>query len=499
MIEIKDLTFTYQGRDEPTLKELNLHVRAGEFILVAGPTGCGKTTLLRTLNGLIPHETAGIMEGSVTVAGKETKKSSMADLTRMVGLVFQNPDDQIFSTRVEDEVAFGPENLCFQQKEIENSIDYALKAVGLNRFRNRATAALSGGEKQRLAIAAALAMQPQVLALDEPFSQMDTSGTMEVLELIRKLNRKGMTIILVEHRIAAVFPHVSRIVIMEGGRIVLDEDKRKAAAYRPIFERLGLWHPDDRDLVNDSDWQQIRKFKKRDPRVQGGTFHTPLTQKEIVLEARDIWFRYRKSNGFVLKGITLAIRRGEMVALLGDNGAGKSTLLLHFAAILKPEKGMVKILGIDSRDANPFRLAGKVGVVFQNPNLMLFCNSVREEVEFGPRALKFSPDKLFGILSDTLAALTMSDLEEEAPFSLSSGQRLRVATASIASMDPEIFLLDEPTQGQDRVNVEGLMNYLKIRSRKGTAILFITHNLHVALRYADRILFMNGGRIVEDV
>ncbi|MBW1947387.1 MAG: energy-coupling factor ABC transporter ATP-binding protein [Deltaproteobacteria bacterium] len=490
MIEIKDLSFTYQGRDEPTLKDLNLYVRAGEFILVAGPTGCGKTTLLRTLNGLIPHETAGIMEGSVTIAGKETKKSSMADLTRMVGLVFQNPDDQIFSTRVEDEVAFGPENLCFQQKEIESSIDYALKAVGLNGFRNRTTAALSGGEKQRLAIAAALAMQPQVLALDEPFSQMDTSGTIEVLELIRKLNRKGMTIILVEHRIAAVFRHVSRIVIMEGGRIVLDEDKRKPAAYRPIFKRFGLWLPDDRDLANDSDRQQIRKFKKSDFKVH---------QKEIVLEARDIWFRYQKNNGFVLKGISLAIRRGEMVALLGDNGTGKSTLLLHFAAILKPEKGMVKILGIDSRDANSFRLAGKVGVVFQNPDLMLFCNSVRKEVEFGPRTLKLSPDKLSGILSDTLGALTIGGLEEEAPFSLSSGQRLRVATASIASMDPEIFLLDEPSQGQDRVNVEGLMNYLKIRSRKGTAILFITHNLDVALRYADRILFMNGGRIAEDV
>ncbi|MCD6561009.1 MAG: ABC transporter ATP-binding protein, partial [Deltaproteobacteria bacterium] len=225
MIKIKNLGFTYQGRDEPTLKNLNLHVEAGEFILVAGPTGCGKTTLLRTLNGLIPHETAGIMKGSVFVAGKDTKKSPMAELTRKVGLVFQNPDDQIFSTRVEDEVAFGPENLCFQQKEIEKSIDYALSAVGLNEFRNRATASLSGGEKQRLTIASALAMQPLVLALDEPFSQMDITGTREILDIIRKLNREGMTIILVEHRIPAVFRHVSRIIIMEKGRILLDEDK----------------------------------------------------------------------------------------------------------------------------------------------------------------------------------------------------------------------------------------------------------------------------------
>lgn len=490
MIEIKNLSFTYQARDKPTLRNLNLHVEAGEFILVAGPTGCGKTTLLRTLNGLIPHETAGIMKGSVSVAGENTEKSPMRELTRNVGLVFQNPDDQIFSTRVEDEVAFGPENLCFQRKEIEKSIDYALSAVGLNGFRNRATASLSGGEKQRLAIASALAMRPRVLALDEPFSQMDTSGTREALEVIRRLNRKGMTIILVEHRIPAVFRHVSRIVIMEEGRIALDEDKRKAAAYRGIFKRLGLWLPGDKDLANDSDRQQIRKFKKSGPAAH---------QKEIVLEARDICFRYQKNNGFDLRGVSLVVRRGEMVALIGDNGTGKSTLLLHFAAILKPETGMVKILGIDSRDTSSFRVAGKVGVVFQNPNLMLFYNTVKKEVEFGPRALKFPLHKLSGILSDTLAALTISNLKEDAPFSLSNGQRLRVATASAASMDPEIFLLDEPTQGQDRVNVEGLMDYLKVKSKKGTTVFFITHNLDVALRHADRILFMNGGRIVEDV
>ncbi|MBW1740944.1 MAG: ABC transporter ATP-binding protein [Deltaproteobacteria bacterium] len=220
---------------------------------------------------------------------------------------------------------------------------------------------------------------------------------------------------------------------------------------------------------------------------------------EIILEAKDIYFRYEKKDGFVLQGASLQIRRGEIVALLGDNGTGKSTLLLHFAAILKPEKGMVEILGKDSRHLNSFKLAGKVGVVFQNPNLMLFRNTVNEEVEFGPRALKFSSHKLSGLVSETLKALAISNLRDEIPLSLSNGQRLRVATASIASMQPEIFLLDEPTQGQDRVHVESLMNYLKMKSSEGAALLFITHNLDVALRYADRILFMNGGRIVENV
>lgn len=488
MIEIKNLTFTYQGRDKPTLKNLNLRVKKGELLLITGPTGCGKTTLLKALNGLIPQQATGIMEGSVTVAGIDTGRSPMRELTQKVGLVFQSPDDQIFSTKVEDEIAFGPENLCFQQEEIKRSIDYALKAVGLSAFRDRGTGSLSGGEKQRLAIASALAMHPEVLALDEPFSQMDGSGTKELLEVIRKLNREGMTIVLIEHRIPAVFRHVSRIVIMERDRIILDEDKEKACMRQDIFQKVGLWLPDDKDLISNSCRKEITKSKKE----KG-------TQKEIVLEAKEIYFRYEKKDNFILKGASLCIRRGEIVALLGNNGTGKSTLLLHFAAILKPEKGTVKILGKDSKDLNSFKLAGKVGVVFQNPTLMLFCNSVKEEVEFGPRALKFPQASLPGLVSETLDALSIENLIKDAPLSLSNGQRLRVATASIASMQPEIFLLDEPTQGQDRVNIESLMNCLKIKSSQGVAVLFITHNADVALRYADRILFMNGGQIVENV
>ena len=428
------------------------------------------------------------MEGSVTVAGIDTRRSSMSELTQKVGLVFQSPDDQIFSTRVEDEIAFGPENLCFQREKIESSIDYALKSVGLSEFRDRGTGSLSGGEKQRLAIASALAMHPEVLALDEPFSQMDGSGTKELLEVIQRLNRDGMTIVMVEHRIPAVFQHVSRIVIMEKDRIILDEDKEKACKRQDIFQKVGLWLPGDKDLINNSCREEITKFKKR----KG-------TQKEIVLEAKKIYFRYEKKDNFILKGASLCIRKGEIVALLGDNGTGKSTLLLHFAAILKPENGIVKILGKDSKDLDSFKLAGKVGVVFQNPTLMLFCNSVKEEVEFGPRALKFPQAKRSGLVSETLDALSIKNLIEDAPLSLSDGQRLRVATASIASMQPEVFLLDEPTQGQDRVNIESLMNCLKIKSSHGAAVLFITHNADVALRYADRILFINGGQIEENV
>ena len=490
MIAIKNLTFTYQGRDKPTLKNLNLRVKRGEFLLITGPTGCGKTTLLKALNGLIPQQATGIMEGSVTVAGIDTGRSPMRELTQKVGLVFQSPDDQIFSTRVEDEIAFGPENLCFQQEEIEKSIDYALKAVGLSKFRDRATGSLSGGEKQRLAIASALAMHPEVLALDEPFSQMDGSGTKELLEVLRRLNREGMTIVLIEHRIPAVFRHVSRIVIMEKDCIILDEDKEKACMRQDIFQRVGLWLPGDKDLISDFCQEEVKKSQKNKSKA---------SQKEIVLEAKGIYFRYEKKDDFILKGASLCIRKGEIVALLGDNGTGKSTLLLHFAAILKPEKGIVKILNKDSRDLNSFKLAGKVGVVFQNPTLMLFCNSVKEEVEFGPRALKFPQTSLPGLVSETLDALSIENLIKDPPLSLSNGQRLRVATASIASMQPEIFLLDEPTQGQDRVNIESLMNCLKIKSSQGAAVLFITHNADVALRYADRILFMNGGQIVENV
>ncbi len=542
MIEIKDLWYTYPGRSEPTLKGIDLKVEKGEFVLLTGPTGCGKSTLLKTLNGIIPHESGGIFSGSLKVKGMETTDSNQMEISKEVGLVFQNPDDQIFSTTVEDEVAFGPENLCFEQKEIDKKVGEALKIVGMSDHRLASTNTLSGGQKQRICIASMLAMMPEILAMDEPVSQLDSVGTHEVLNTVRELNRKlKMTILLVEHRLHEIAPFADRIVIMDEGKIVFDQPASKAFDHLEVFHRLGLRVPEPVEfcqslgikasplsvsrtlaLLNREKFEENRRIPQIFPNAEENTgakeifrissawndhpIHAVKTPSIPVIKAPsinavndpsiisilDMWSGYEK-NRMVLKGINLEINKGERVAVMGTNGSGKSTLLLHLAAILKPHKGSVKVFGEDTKSKNPYSFAGRVGFVFQNPDLMLFCDSAEEETRFGPVQLKYN--NIEERIRDSLEAMSILHLKSELPQALSRGQRLRTAVASVLSINPEIILLDEPTTGQDRVNIEQMMNYFK---NNNSTLVFCTHDIEVAMSYATRILVMNEGQIIAD-
>ncbi|MEW6380142.1 MAG: energy-coupling factor transporter ATPase [bacterium] len=487
MIAACELTFTYSGRNLPSLIGINFTIKKGEFVLLTGPTGCGKSTLLRTLNGLIPHESGGCMEGSVNVCGLDTKKSSMRELTRTVGMVFQSPEDQLFSTLVEDEIAFGPENLCLSKEEIETRIKCSLAMVNMHSLRKRTTSTLSGGEKQRIAIASVLAMQPQILVLDEPLSQLDPQGAREILSVLRTLNKNGMTIIIVEHRLPEVIHLVSRVMVMKEGKILLDRPREEAVRQTALFDELGLIPPLSQRLTLAD---LPGKLSARYARQQDDS---------VSVAAEGLWFRYSKKSDYSLKGVSVKIRRGEMVAIVGNNGAGKSTLLLHLAAILKPEKGKVMVSGNGHYRPDPYGLAGKVGTMFQNPDLLLFSSTVRQEVEFGPKALSFPPELMNQVVSDILKSLNITHLVEDIPQGLSKGQRLRVAAASILSLRPELVLLDEPTCGQDRVHIQGLMGYLRELADTGISTVFITHHLETAVEYADRILVMNEGRILSEI
>lgn len=519
MIEIKDLWYTYPGRSEPTLKGINLTVEKGEFVLLTGPTGCGKSTLLKTLNGIIPHESGGIFSGSVKVKGMETTDSNQIEISKDVGLVFQNPDDQIFSTTVEDEVAFGPENLCFEPKEIDRKIGEALEIVGMADHRLASTNSLSGGQKQRICIASMLAMMPEILAMDEPVSQMDPMGTHEVLNTVRELNRKlKTTILLVEHRLHELASFVDRIVIMDDGKIIFDQPASKAFDYLEVFYRLGLRIPEPVELchslgikasplsvtgalavLNRENFKEnIRGFQNTlnveeilsTPAIK--TPSKPALDNSPIISIQDLWSGYEK-NKMVLKGINLKINKGERVAIMGTNGSGKSTLLLHLAAILKPHKGNVKVFGEDTRPKNPYSFAGRVGFVFQNPDLMLFCDSAEEEARFGPVQLKYND--IEERVRESLEAMSILHLKRDHPQALSRGQRLRTAVASVLSINPEIILLDEPTTGQDRVNIEQMMDFFK---NNNLTMVFCTHDIEVAMSYATRILVMNDGQIIAD-
>ncbi|WP_410508895.1 ABC transporter ATP-binding protein [Methanosarcina hadiensis] len=514
VVEIKNLWYTYPGRLEPTLKGVNLKIKEGEFILLTGPTGCGKSTLLKTLNGIIPHESGGVFSGSIKISGIETGNSNQMELSRRVGLVFQNPDDQIFSTTVEDEVAFGPENLCLEREEIDKKIGEALRMVGMSGHRLNSTNALSGGQKQRVCIASMLAMMPEILAMDEPVSQMDPLGTREILNTVRELNRKmKITIMLVEHRLHELAPFADRVVIMESGKIIFDQPASKAFDHLEIFHRLGLRVPEPVELchtlgIKASPFsaeetfpllttggfkEKTRRYLTRpDPERKMELPEYSLEDTEPLISIRDLWSGYEK-NRMVLKSINLEIRRGERVAVMGTNGSGKSTLLLNLAAMLKPYKGSVKVFGEDTKSKTPYSFAGRIGFVFQNPDLMLFCDSAEEEAKFGPLQLKFENIEERARIS--LEAMSILNLKQDLPQSLSRGQRLRTAVASVISIDPELILLDEPTTGQDRVNIEQMMDYFK---NKGSTLVFCTHDIEIAMLYSTRILVMNEGRIIAD-
>lgn len=514
IIEIRNLSFTYPGRDEATLKNVDLSIGKGEFILLTGPTGCGKSTILKTLNGIIPHESGGRMDGDVIVKGINTKDASMKILTQLVGLVFQSPGDQLFSTVVENEIAFGPENLGLTAEEIDNRIQFALSAVGLKDFRKRKTNLLSGGQQQRIAIASILAMQPEILVLDEPLSQLDPQGGDEILQILKTLNaEKNITIILVEHRLPEVISFVDRIIVMDRGGIVLDENPEKAFQDNlSCFQQLGLKIPDmvllfhklgirkiplqTEEAVCILKQKSLRSSSKVPSFLQAKTV-LPGNSQAVIASLKEVSFSYSKKDSPVLFNIDLEIKKGEILAIMGKNGSGKSTLLLMLAALLRPTSGFCNLVGCQSKKPCPFSLVPETGIVFQNPDLLLFCDSVREEVEFGPKNMKLS-DKLITKRADhALKVMTIKGLSCDPPLALSKGQRLRTATASIMAMRPQLLLLDEPTTGQDESNIDIMMSAFKNNNFEG-AIVLCTHDVDTVFKYADRVVVLNSGRIVSD-
>ena len=350
MIAVNDFTYTYPGATSPALHDVSLKIGAGEAVLIRGASGSGKTTFLYCLNGLIPHVFAGSFCGSVRLNGFAPTDVPMREIARTVGTVFQNPESQIFMMRVEDDVAFGCENLCLSREEIIRRRDESLHFMGLWDMRCRETFKLSGGYKQRLAVSSIYAMQPDIFLFDEPTTDLDSEGRKEIFRIIQNLKEKGKTIVLVEHQYEDYLPLMDKIIDMEGGRI----------AGNNIFS------------------------KKMPPlRRAAGLPAAP------VISLQGVRFGYDRQTD-VLNGIDVTINKGELVAFCGDNGSGKTTLLKMISGILRPGQGKIKILNIHKPDLES--LVGRVGFLFQNPDEQLFAASVEEEIRFGSGCLRKNTD-----------------------------------------------------------------------------------------------------------
>jgi energy-coupling factor transporter ATP-binding protein EcfA2 len=471
MIQIEDLTVRY-GQHQ-ALDNVSLHVEPGEFVLLTGPSGCGKSTLARCLNGLIPHAIPAELSGQIIVDGRVTTHCSVAELATTVGLVFQNPATQLFNLTVAEEVAFGPRNLGLDEGEVARRVERALEATGISSLRDRSISMLSGGEQQRLAIAAVLAMGPRVLVLDEPTSSLDVRGMHEVMATLARLNAEaGVTILVIEHRLGEVTRLASRTVILDQGRVVADGATGDIFDQRELLRHLGLRRPSD-ELQED--WADLLHPNGR-------------PSAPPIVELRDVEAGY--GSTMVLRSLDLTLHAGEFTALVGDNGAGKSTLARVLAGLLKPRQGEVRL-------GNGQRLAPgcDVGLLFQNPLHQLFCDTVEEEVSFGPSN--------FGCfetadLESLLRATDLNDLRRQPVHALSSGQQQRTALAAVLALRPQLVILDEPTMGQDWQHLSTFMDFLVELNQAGCTILLITHDYKLVHRYARRILLLRDGRIVAD-
>jgi energy-coupling factor transport system ATP-binding protein len=510
IIEFSNVTYSYPGVKTPVFEELILSIPEGSFTLVVGPSGSGKSTLLRCLNGLVPHFTGGTMQGRTRVAGRDPVALGPRGMSDCVGFVFQDPESQFVVDRVEGELAFAMENMGLPELIMRRRIEEVLDQLNIAHLRDRSISTLSGGERQRVAIGAALTLQPEILALDEPTSQLDPQAAEEVLTHLHKLNQDlGLTIVLVEHRLERVLQYADQVLYLPGDSgsptYGTPREVMAGAELAPPLVALGKalgWEPlpltikEARRFVGEvgglAKSQALALSSHR--RIEGSEESEPPSahSRTPTIEVQNVWFAY---NGHeALRGIDLTVKSGEIVALMGRNGSGKTTLLKHLVGLLRPQEGRVELLGEDIRHREAQEIARRVGYVPQNPNTLLFADTVRDELIFTRRnhglPVEGSPE--------VLRRLDLEALVGAYPRDLSVGERQRVALAAILAAEPQIILLDEPTRGLDYFQKRALARFLRDQQRLGRTIVLATHDVELVAQVADRIVLLGDGEVVID-
>jgi len=484
---VEDLSFRYRDRADWALRSISLRLERGELLLVAGASGCGKTTLIRCVNGLIPRSYKGELTGRVVVGGQETQGVPLARISEMVGTVLQDPERQILGTRVANEVAFGLENLGLPREEITARVEQALAHLGIEQLRERETFNLSGGEKQKVALAGVLAMRPSLLILDEPLASLDPASGQEALALVRRLVDGGMAVLMIEHRVEDVLGiRPDRVLFMVDGQT------------RYLGPVAGLQAAVDYREVKLPASMVIARAAADPPPppVEPMLTRVPPEAREPLVRFEDVHFRYG-AGPEVLRGVDLEIRRGDVIAVLGPNGAGKTTLVKHAIGLLKPTSGRVTVGGRDTHELSVAQIAATLGYVFQSPSHMLFAPTVREELAFGPTNLGHSAEAIEKEVHEALEIVHMSGMEADPPLALSFGQQKRVSIAAILAMRSRILVMDEPTAGQDYKNYMSFMDSI-VQLPSFEAILFITHDVDIAVVYANRVLLVDQGALAGD-
>ena len=522
IIEVENVSFDYISRDEdgkeisrsPVLKDISLSVPEGQFLAILGHNGCGKSTLAKHFNAILTPTA-----GKVTVAGIDTSdEERLFDIRQTVGMVFQNPDNQLVATIVEEDVAFAPENMGVPQPEIRRRVDEALKQVDMYEYREHAPHQLSGGQKQRVAIAGVIAMQPKCIVMDEPTAMLDPKGRREVMKTIRMLNKeKGITVVLITHYMDEA-AQADRVVVMDGGKIIMDNVPKKIFSRVKELRAVGLDVPQVTELCD----MLIEKGVDISPEIiheqecaealfmltKGRSAVIPPKPEEsvednrpVVLTADKVTYKYSVGTPFektAVDSVDLEIREGEFVGIIGHTGSGKSTLIQHFNGLVKPTTGRVLVDGADiwGRGVNIRDIRFKVGLVFQYSEHQLFEETVAKDIAYGPKNMGLTEEEIKQRVVSAAESMDIVKLLNKSPFELSGGQQRRVALAGVLAMDPEVLILDEPAAGLDPKGRDKILGQIKQYHEKyGKTILLVSHSMEDIVKYAGKVLVMNKSRL----
>jgi len=511
VVTIKDLKYRYRDQKRNALDDINLDLQEGDFLVIMGPSEAGKSTLAATFNGLVPHFFKGKFKGDVIVLDKNTRDFSVAEMAKEVGMVFQDFEAQLFSTNVELEIAFGPENFGVDRQEIAKRIDENLKLVGLDHLKNRPPSTLSGGQKQKLAIASVLAMQPRVLVMDEPTTDLDPISKYGVFQIADELrNREDLTLVVVEHETEEAI-HAGKILIIKEGaplmygpasEVLRNVELMESNGVMPLgitlyFSRmksdyLPLTVEDGLETFKKNQWKISEKCYQQ---LVEADKERSQSHAEPLIVCKDLEHTY--PNGFkALRGVDLQINRGEIVAIVGQNGSGKTTLVKHFNGLFMPTDGEISVNGKPTKEQGVFELGKQVGYVFQNPDHQIFSDTVFEEVAYSLKLRGADEELIKQRVKEALEAVGLVGFEQEDPFSLTKSGRQRVAVASVLAAKPDVLILDEPTTGLDYAEQRSMMELVKRLNQDGSTIIFVTHHMWVVAEYAQRMYVVKDGKIM---
>lgn len=534
---LEKVSYRYPRAAKESLKKVSCVIGKGKWVTVLGPSGAGKSTLALTLNGLIPQLTEGELTGKITLDGQDISRYKVQTLAKHVGLVLQDAETQIFSRSVREDVSFGPRNYGFSAAEIERRTAWALKAVGLDGKAGKNTAELSGGEKQRLALAGILALEPEFIVLDEGTAELDPQGKKALYAMLEGLRReRETTIITVEQDLEEIAPRTDEVLVLKEGEIAWRGKPEQLFPDVPLVKRLGLrplsicllgWElyregriswgeipirdfQAERILASElaAEARETEKEEVRGAEAEGEEererdrdktkAEVKGERKKEMIRAEDLSYGYGPEQPLALHGINLVIEQGEFVALTGRNGSGKTTLAKHFNGLLQPGTGKVYIGGTDTQTTKAEGLFPTVGYVFQNPDHQIFAATVEREIAYGLKNMGLARAEIKSRVAAGLELTGLTPYRAAHPYSLGRGLRQIVAVASVIVLQPKVLVLDEPTAGLGWQETRQMMVLLEHLNREGTTVILISHDMELVARYAGRMIVMAEGRIVLD-